>query len=265
MPQPVFPELLRTWRKRCRYSQLDLGLEAGLSQRHISFLETGRAHPSRYAVRQIGEALAIPAAEIDAMMLAAGFATAGAAAGWDDATRQAIDASIAHVLQGHEPYPAVAMDWRWTVTQANTAAQRFFVAFGDPDERNMIRAVLKPGRLRDSIVNWTDNARALLRTIELEVARRPSDPTATELLHELRDLAGLDLLSNDQQPDHPAPVLTLHLRINGADIRLFSMIATIGMSHNAAVDDIRIETLLPVDAATRQWFATTAATQPQVQ
>lgn len=267
MPQPIFADLLRTWRKRCRYSQLDLGLAAGLSQRHISFLETGRARPSRYAVRQIGEALAIPAAEVEAMMLAAGFATTGtgAARGWDDATRQAIDASITHVLQGHEPYPAVAMDWRWTVSQANGAAQRFFLAFGDPQERNMVRAVLKPGRLRDSIVNWSENAHALLRMIELEAARRPSDPAAMDLFRELSDLAGLEPSRADRQPDHPAPVLTLHLRIDGADVRLFSMIATIGMSHTAAVDDIRIETLLPADAATRQWFATTAAAKPPIQ
>ncbi len=254
MTDPAFPDLLRTWRKRRRVSQLDLSLEAGLSQRHISFLESGRARPSRGAVRQLGTALAMPAAEVDALLLAAGFATSGATAPWDPATRDAVDAAVTHVLQGHEPYPAVAMDWRWTVHKANPAAMKFFAVFGDLEERNMIRAVVKPGRLRDAIVNWPDNARALLRLIELEVARRPSDPEAAALLQELRDLAGLDPAPRGAAADHPPPVLTLHLKVNGTELRLFSLIATIGMSHDPALDDLRLETLLPADATTRAWF-----------
>lgn len=263
---PGFPDLLRTWRKRRRYSQLDLALQAGLSQRHISFLETGRAHPSRFAVRQLGDALDIPAAETDALLRAAGFAGPSSTptdATWDDDIRHAIDASIDHVLLGHEPYPAVAMDWQWTMFKANTAAQRFFAYADDGEERNILRAVVKPGPLRDSIVNWEDNARALLRQIELEVARRPSDPTATALLEELRDLAGLDPAPRKATTERPAPVLTLHMRIpdaggNTTDLHLFSLIATIGMSSDAALDDLRIETLLPADAASRRWFTDNA-------
>ncbi len=256
---PGFPDLLRTWRKRRRYSQLDLALQAGLSQRHVSFLETGRAQPSRFAVRQLGDALDIPAAETDALLRAAGFAAPSATTDntWDTDTRHAIDAAIDHVLLGHEPYPAVAMDWQWTVTKANTAAQRFF-AYANTGEPNILRAVMRPGPLRDSIVNWQDNARALLRQIELEVARRPSDPTATALLEELRDLAGLDPAPRNTT-DRPPPVLTLHLRVpdahgNITDLHLFSLIATIGMSTDASLDDLRIETLLPADATSRRWF-----------
>ncbi|PWE32339.1 transcriptional regulator [Maritimibacter sp. 55A14] len=253
MSETAFPAMLRDWRRRARFSQLDLALEAGLSQRHLSFLETGRARPGAELVRRLGAALGMPAAELAALTRAAGYAPPGGA-NWGAETRAALDAAVGHVLDGHAPYPAVAMDWMWTVSRANAPALAFFSRLGLGAERNLLRAVLAPGPLRERMENWEETAAALLRLIALEIARRPNDPAGRALLEELRSLAGKAVLEGTAQSARPAPVMSLTIRLGEARLSLLSMIATIGMSHDAMIDDLRIETLLPADAQTRAWF-----------
>lgn len=251
---PAFPGFLKNWRQRRRLSQLELSLQSGLSQRHISFLETGRSNPSRFAIAQLAEALEMPAAEVDAMLLSAGFAALSSRKGWDGAVQRAVEASIDHVMKGHEPYPAVSIDRIWNLLKANEAAQRFFTLAGARGETNILREILSPGPVRDCILNWNDTARALLRLLELEVARRPHDQEARQLLDELKSLDGVGDLLSDPSPDASAPVLTIRFRIEDAELELFSLIATIGMSADATLDDMRVETLLPANDATRAWF-----------
>ncbi|MEO1247562.1 MAG: helix-turn-helix transcriptional regulator [Pseudomonadota bacterium] len=253
-PTSGFSRLLKLWRGRRRLSQLDLSMEAGMSQRHLSFLETGRSKPSRSAISQLGEALGMPAAEVDALLVSAGFAARSSNVSWGEATRRAVDVSIEHVLRGHEPYPAVAIDRIWNLQKANGSAQRFFAAAGSSGNPNLLRELMMPGRLRNSIMNWEDVARALFRLLELEIARRPTDAEASGLVEELRQLPGIpDAIAKPAKED-PSPVLTLQFRIAERDLKLFSLIATIGMSADASLDDVRLETLLPADTATRDWF-----------
>ncbi|OJJ09213.1 hypothetical protein BKI51_22400 [Alphaproteobacteria bacterium AO1-B] len=249
-----FPELLKTWRSRRRLSQLDLALEAGLSQRHISFLETGRSKPSRMAISQLGLALGMPVAEVDTMLVSAGYAAPSMDQRWSAETRAAVQASIDHVLTGHEPFPAFSVDRIWTVQKANLSAQSFFAFLGNTTEMNILRAILSPGPVRDRLRNWTDSARALMRIVEMEAARRPNDQEAQDLLKDLLDLPGVRAAMEAVPDGPPEPVLALKIDVDGAELSLFSMIATIGMSSDAALDDIRIETLLPADDATRSWF-----------
>ncbi|VAW19149.1 transcriptional regulator, XRE family [hydrothermal vent metagenome] len=253
--QPTaFSGLLKTWRSRQRFSQLDLALEAGLSQRHISFLETGRSKPSRYAVSQLGEALNMPAAEVDAMLTSAGFAARSSDTRWREADRLAINASIDHVLIGHEPYPAVAIDRMWNLKKPNNAAVSFFAALGSSGDPNLLREFMKPGAVRDKILNWQEVVRALTRLYGLEVARRPNDIEAQNLLKELLSFPGVADAANVPTIENPAPVLAIQFHIDNAILNLFSLIATIGMSADASIDDIRIETLLPADEKSKNWF-----------
>ena len=254
IPTSAFSSLLKTWRSRRRLSQLDLGLAAGLSQRHISFLETGRSQPSRYAVAQLGEALDMPAAEVDTMLVTAGFASRASDTRWSEETRDAVDRSIDHVLKGHEPYPAMAIDRMWTLRKANAAALAFFTRIGGGGDPNVLRSLMRPGPLRDALVNWDEIVRALIRLYELEVARRPNDAEAAGLLEDLRLIPGVQDAIDKPSKDSPAPVLAMQFQVDGSTLKLFSLIATVGMSADAAIDDIRIETLLPADAATRSWF-----------
>lgn len=253
-PQDGFGSLLKSWRNRQRQSQLDLGLSAGLSQRHISFLETGRSKPSRYAVHQICEALQMPAAEHDVMLVSAGFAPQAVDPGWTAQVRAAVDTSIDHVLAGHEPYPAVSVDRIWNLQKANESARKFFAAAGSSGQTNLLLEIMSPGVLRDNIANWTDVTRALFRLLDLEVARRPHDAEGKALLETLKALPGVANAIAERPKEHPAPVVSIEFVIDGIHLKLFSLIATIGMSMDATLDDLRIETLLPADEQTIQWF-----------
>ncbi len=225
-----------------------------MSQRHISFLETGRSKPSRYAVRQICEALEMPASEHDVMLVSAGFAPQSTDASWNTDVRAAVDASIDHVLMSHEPYPAVSVDRIWNLQKANESAQKFFAAVGGTGQPNLLRDLFSPGVLRNNIRNWSDVIRALFRLLDLEVARRPHDEDGKNLLNELRSLPDVAEAIDERPKEHPAPVLSIEFLVDGAELKLFSLIATIGMSMDATLDDLRIETLLPADEQTRAWF-----------
>lgn len=229
-------------------------MRAGPSQRHVSFLETGRSNPSRFAISQLAEALKMPAAEVDAMFLSAGFAARSTRERWDDATLGAIEASIDHILQSHAPYPAVLIDRIWTVLRANEPAQAFLTKIGGTGGPNLLREFLTPGPVRDSIRNWDETARGLMRLFELEVARRPHDREAKAMHAELLQIPGVGPLMSLVGTNRSAPVLTIQFLIDDAELELFSLIATIGMSAEAALDDLRIETLLPANDATRAWF-----------
>lgn len=251
---PAFPGFLKSWRQRRRLSQLELSLQSGMSQRHISFLETGRSNPSRFAIAQLAEALEMPAAEIDAMLLSAGFAARSSLHGWDGETQKAVDASIDHVLRGHAPFPAVSIDRIWNLVKANEPAKRFFSMAGARGDPNLLREILSPGQLRNCISNWEDTSRALIRMLELEVARRPHDKEAQALLKELAALEGVAGLLEGPRPATNAPVLTIRFNFENVELEMFSLIATIGMSADAALDDLRLETLLPANDKTRDWF-----------
>jgi len=249
-----FPELLRSWRQKRRLSQLDLSLAAGLSQRHLSFLETGRSNPSRHSIAQLCEALEMPAAEHDTLLVSAGYVALSERLQWAEETRHAVELSVKHILDGHAPYPAVAIDRMWNLQNANLPASNFFGLLGGTGDRNVLRGLMTPGPLKQKVVNWDQAVRALLRLLELEAARRPNDAELYSLLGELRALPGVRLAADLSADSEPEPLITIEFTHEGAHLRLFSMIATIGMSADATIDDMRIETLLPADEDTRTWF-----------
>jgi len=239
----TFPTFLRNWRTRKNMSQLDLALTAGISQRHVSFLENGRSNPSRDSIASLGMALEMPAAEIDAMMGVAGYTALRTQTAADDKNLEAIKQSIDHVLRGHNPYPAMSIDRIWTIQNANEAALKFFAGLGGTGDLNMLRNIINPGPVREKIVNWSECARALLRLFELEVARRPNDREAQQLLAGFLMQDDVADIMKSPAKGLPSPLITLQFQINNQIVSLFSLIATIGLSHDARLDDIRIETL----------------------
>jgi hypothetical protein len=157
----------------------------------------------------------------------------------------------------HEPYPAVCVDRIWNLQKANESAQRFFAIIGGTGQPNLLRDVFAPGALRDNIRNWPEVVRALFRLLDLEVARRPHDLEGKDLLEELKGLPDVADAIAERPKEHPAPVVSIEFQVDGTALKLFSLIATVGMSMDATLDDLRIETLLPVDQKTRDWFAST--------
>src|SRR5260221_1808644 len=252
---PAFGSLIKAWRARRRVSQLDLALDAELSQRHVSFLESGRSKPSRAAIAKLADALTVPRGERDALFAAAGFVSPSSMPPWRPEARAAVDEALGFILERHDPYPAMVVDRLWNLETANAATMSFMSRFGAPRTANVVAHLLDPQGPRQALVNWREVAAHLVRLVEVEVARRLDDGEGRAVLLSIFDLPGVaDACARAPDTGGGEPVLSLHFRIDGRDLRLFSLVATVGMSLDPGLEDLKLETLLPADPETRAWF-----------
>ncbi len=264
----LFGPMLRTWRRRRGASQLALALQSGVSQRHVSFLESGRARPSREMVVQLSTALDIPLRQRNAMLLAAGFAPvyreSNLAAPELTPVRQAID----RILEKHEPYPAVVIDRLWNLLQANEAAQAFtlFLFEGPPPAPspgkgpNVLRWLLDPQALRAKIANWEEVARYLVSTTYAEILAAGGEPRALAFIEEI--MAYPDVPASFRKlrfEDRPTPVLTVEYLVGGKALSVFTTIATLGTPQDITLQEIRIECFFPADERSDALFKSLAA------
>jgi transcriptional regulator with XRE-family HTH domain len=251
-PGGTLGRLLREWRAARGLSQLDLALRAGFSTRHLSFIETGRTQPSRQALLALAESLDVPLRERNRLLEAGGYAhiyrqTPLAAAEMDH-----VRSVLQFILDRHEPYGAVVLDRYANLLMANGAATRLFGALIDPallaSTPNLLRLVFHPQGLRRAIVNWDLVARHLSARAQRELGEYGDDPTAAELLTELRGYLA---------PSAPMParahaadlLLPVQLRIGDDEVRMFSTIMTMGTPQDVTLQELRIETFFPADAA----------------
>lgn len=250
-----FHSRLVWWRKRRGLSQLELALSAACSQRHVSFLELGRTRPSREMVLRIASALDLPLRQSNELLLAAGFAPA-----WEETPLGAevlapIQNALDYMLAQQEPFPAVVVDRRWKLLQANKGAVAlvdFLVGPIEPDAAiNLADALLAPDILKPHLTNWTEVARYFMRSVEMDAA---ADGTAeTKSLRErLLAYEGVgEAMAQAATPEAGGPVLPLHFRKGTAELRLFTTIATLGTPQDITLQELRIESFFPMDEATR--------------
>ena len=270
-PQPdLFGPMLRAWRRRRGASQLALALQSGVSQRHVSFLESGRARPSREMVVQLTSALDVPLRQRNAMLLAAGFAPvyreSNLAAPELTPVRHAID----RMLKQQEPYPAVVIDRLWNLLEANEAAVAFtmFLHEGPPPppppgkQPNLLRSLLDPNGLRPKIANWEEVARYLVSTTYAEILAAGGEPKALTFIEEV--MAYPDVPASFRKlrfEDRPQPVLTLDYIVSGRSLSVFTTIATLGTPQDITVQEIRIESFFPIDGPTARFFREPSAAE----
>lgn len=253
--------LLREWRATRRMSQLALALEAGTSARHLSYVETGKAQPSREMVGRLADALEVPLRERNVLLLAAGYAPEHAESGLGAPelapVRRAIDSILAH----QEPYPAFVLDRRWEILGANAAAGRVARALvGGSAHDNMVRQFFDPADLRRAVENWEEVAGDLLRHLHDEVAAAPSDTRARALLDEALRYPGVPRAWRVRPVDAPPPpLLTVVFRRDDLVLRFFSAITRFGTPRDVTLDDVRIECAFPADAGTDAWCRRAAA------
>ena len=250
---------LKTWRSTRRLSQLQLATVADVSQRHVSFLETGRAKPSREMVIHLAIALDVPLRERNAMLAAAGYSSEYPETSLTEPALDQVRNILELVLRSHEPFPAIVVDRGWDVVFANDAAFRFTTAMLDPgspvaaDGMNAIRLILHPAGVKDFIVNWSQVATAALRRLDLEITARPTDKVLKELRQEVMaypDVA--NLRHNPALPSAEDLVVPFHYRVGDTDLKLFSTIATIGDAHDITLEELRLETFFAADEETER-------------
>lgn len=252
-----FGRLLRQWRTLRGASQLHLATEAGTSTRHLSFVETGRSQPSREMVLRLAEALDVPLRERNALLQAAGFASLYRETALGAPELEPIGRVLDFLIERHEPFPAFLVDRCWRVLRANRAAQRVFQHFAGPapvwreSPANLMRLTLHPEGFRPAIVNFEEVAQWAISGLQRDVAFAGPDPELGGLLDEMLGLP--DLPERCRVPDldrAPQPVLPLHLKRDALELRIFSVITTFATPRDVTLQDLRIESFLPADAAT---------------
>jgi transcriptional regulator with XRE-family HTH domain len=251
--------LLRRWRDVRRFSQLDLALEAEISTRHLSYVETGRAQPSREMVIRLSEALQVPLRERNALLLAAGFAPFYGHNRLDMREMEEARRAVELILEQQEPFPAIVVDRHWNIVMENTSTTRFLNLFpgcASIHPRNGVRFVFHPSGLRPFIENWETVAARVIQRVHREAAANPSDEKLRAFLDELLAYPGVP--SRWRTPDldsPPLPLLTIDYRQQGRYLRLFSTVTTFGSPQDIALQELRIECFFPADAPTREALA----------
>lgn len=249
--------LLREWRAARRLSQLDLALAAGISSRHLSYVETGKARASRETVAKLADTLEMPLRERNALLLAAGYAPEYPETGLATPEMAQMRHAIELILAQQEPYPAFLINRQWEVLSANRGAEcvnRFMLGGRASAHSNMMRQFFDPDDLRAAVVNWEEVASEMIRHLHDYVAATPTDHVAKSLLEEalvrpgvparwrLRDLSA-----------KPSPLLTTVLRRDGVELRFFSTITTFAAPRDITLDELYIECCFPMDEETARY------------
>jgi len=260
---PNFAARLVLWRKRRGLSQLQLAMAADCSQRHISFLELGRTQPSREMVLRLAAALDVSLRHSNELLLAAGYAPIWAETELGAHALAPIRAALDHILTQQEPFPAVVVDRRWNVLQANHGANSLVAFLVGPVPEgvtiNLADALVAPDVLRPHLSNWADVVRYFLRSVEADAAADGTVATA-DLLKRLRGYAGVrEVMVADPPVAHEGPVLPMHFQKGSTILRLFTTIATLGTPQDITLQELRIESFFPMDDATRAVFCDWAA------
>ena len=256
-----FGEALRHWRQRRRLTQLALALDAEVSARHLSFLESGRAKPSREMVLLLASVLDVPLRERNMLLDAAGFAPIYRETDLGSGELSEVRAALDFILTRQEPNPAIVMDRYSNVILANDSSRRLMGHFiKNPsavvvDGRlNALRTVFHPEGLRPSIVNWDAVARALLVRFEREIGFYGHDTKATDLLRELRSLPGYSGSTVPELTSPPPPLLPLELRHGEASLKFLTTIATFGTPLDVTVQELRIESYFAANAEAERFL-----------
>ncbi len=251
-----FGPLLRQWRERRRLSQLALAVDAEISTRHLSFIETGRAHPSRDMVLLLARVLEIPPRARNELLTAAGYAAIYRETRLEAPEMADVRRALGFILRQQEPYPALVVDGHWNILMSNEGATRMMGLFLDPaalaavGPPNAIRLTYHPQGLRPYIVNWDATAAALIQWLHRDVLRGIGDAETGRLLDELLSYPDVPrqwrLLDVDAST---APFLAVELAKDDVRLKFFSTLTTLGVPYDITLQELRVECFFPADAA----------------
>lgn len=240
----AFAECLKTWRKSRRFSQLELAVEAEVSARHISFLETGRAKPSVEMVGRLGDALRLPLSARNQLLTSAGYAVRYAGTRWDGPELGPIRDAVEYTLQRHAPYPGLAVDRLWTVLRMNDAATRLFAPLGVEVGRSMLDLLLSDV-LPPLVENWAEVAHHAVQRLRTESAAQGGVTRLDEVADQLARHARAG-------PAVVRPVVPTVFRLGARRLSLFATIAQFGTPEDVTLDDVKVELYFPADAETKE-------------
>jgi transcriptional regulator with XRE-family HTH domain len=262
MGQPL-GDLLRYWRHVRGTSQLALASAAATTPRYVSFVETGRAQPTRDMVVRLARALDVPLRERNGLLLAAGYAPSYPHAELAAPELAQVSVALTAMLSRHEPFPAVVLDRGWNVLRANEGAARLFGGLLAPEPlpapANVLRLMIEPGPVRDAVLNWDQVAPALLDRARREAVGGVLDLATAELVRELRArpdvAAAVPSVPSYGGRATSTPVLDVRFRWQNTECGFFSVVSTIGTPIDVTAQEVRVEAFFPADEATRTNWA----------
>jgi transcriptional regulator with XRE-family HTH domain len=243
-----FPQALRERRTRRRLSQLELALRAGTTQRHVSFLESGRSEPGRAMVTRLAESLDLPLRDRNDLLLTAGYAPAYPQTPLDDPALAPVHTALKHILTGHQPYPAIVVDRYGDLVAANAAFE--LLTEGAAPEllvppTNVYRLALHPKGMAPRIANFGEWAQHIIERLHAEILRNPDDRLA-RLLAELREHAP----ARPVGPDHLGFAVPIRLHSTDGELNLITTITTFATAIHVTLAELKLEAFLPVDERT---------------
>ncbi|MDA0823481.1 MAG: helix-turn-helix domain-containing protein [Proteobacteria bacterium] len=253
-----FGGLLKSWRATRKISQLDLSLISDVSQRHVSFLESGRARPSQQMVVQLSEALEVPLRDRNALLQAAGFAPYYRHRSLDDLDMSPVRDALSRMLEHHAPYPAIVVDREFNLMMENRPFTNLLGLFADPHDLwqaccangppNLLRLTFHPQGARPFIRNFNEIAPLLLQRAWRETL--VNGGATHQFINELRNDPTLPTTWHNPDPIlTPPPVMPLVIGRGELSLSLFTMISTFGTPRDVTTDEIRVEAFFPADDA----------------
>ena len=264
--RPPFGTILKTWRERRRMSQLDLAVEAGVSSRHLSFIETGRAQPSREMLLNLAGVLDVPLRDRNDLLTAAGFAPIYRETDLGAPAMAQVRRALDFMLRQQEPYPALVMDRRWNVLQVNEGSARIQRRFLDLDAvakigpPNGMRLMFHPDGFRPWIVNWEATAASLIQWLHRDVMTGFADADTRALLDEVLAYPGVPRQWRTVDLDASlAPFLPIEFRKDDLSLCYFTTLTSLGTPHDVTLQGLRVECFYPADEETEQMTRRLAA------
>lgn len=261
--------LVRSWRDARGMSQERLAHRAGVSTRHLSFIETGRSAPGKDVLLALAGALEVPLRDQNQLLLAAGLAPRYPATPLDGSSLAMVRRALDHVLQQQEPFPAIVVDRLWNLVRINQGAQRMLGAFV-PDAMppevagNAMLALVHPDGWKPFVVGWEELAGHLVERLHREVAASPRDAELARLRDRVLAQPGVPTDWHRARVTHEVtPFAAVHLRRGPLELRLFTMLTTLGTPLDVTAEELRIESYFPADDATervlRGWAASSVS------
>jgi transcriptional regulator with XRE-family HTH domain len=257
-----FGALLRQWRERRRLSQLALAVDAEISSRHLSFIETGRAQPSRDMVLLLSRVLDIPPRGRNDLLTAAGYAPVYRETGLEAPEMADVRRALDFILRQQEPYPGLVIDGHWNILMTNAGARRLMGLFLEPEAAaavggrpNAMRLFYHPRGMRPFIVNWEATAAGLIQWLHRDLARGIGDAETGRLLDELLSYPDVPQKWRALDLDAaPVPFLAVELRKGSTRLSLFSTLTTLGVPYDITLHELRVECFFPADPASESFL-----------
>ncbi len=243
---------LKQWRKKRRYSQLQLSLELGISSKHVSFIETGRSIPSKEMILKIGNFLFLPKREINRGLYLAGYAPVYSDLPIEHKDLKPVFSAVAKMIENHMPYPALVLNNNWDVLQVNASAKTLLIEAGYSNHKNLIEALTADNPETSKILNWHETASAVLARLRLEISTSGGSSRLEELEKQLssRLLQETDAMSDIEEKI----IQSTRFSISGEALSFFSIVSQLSTIQDVTVNELKVELMFPVDEVTKNFY-----------